>query len=215
LALHVLDEKLWFPKPDEALQDGLLAIGGDLSAERLILAYKNGIFPWYDGEMPLWWHPNPRFILLPQELKISKSMKQILKKNTFQFTINQAFEKVISNCQTIERKDQDGTWINKDVIEAYTQLHKLGYAHSAETWYNNQLVGGLYGIRLGKVFFGESMFAQQSNASKFAFINYVAQLQKEDVQLIDCQVYTEHLESLGAKMIMREQFIQLLQHFIN
>jgi len=142
-------------------------------------------------------------------------MKQILKKNTFQFTINQAFEKVISNCQTIERKDQDGTWINKDVIEAYTQLHKLGYAHSAETWYNNQLVGGLYGIRLGKVFFGESMFAQQSNASKFAFINYVAQLQKEDVQLIDCQVYTEHLESLGAKMIMREQFIQLLQHFVN
>lgn len=215
MALHVLDEKLWFPKPDEALQDGLLAIGGDLSAERLILAYKNGIFPWYDGETPLWWHPNPRFILLPQELKISKSMKQVLKKNKFQFTINQAFEQVISNCQTIERKDQDGTWINKDVIEAYTQLHKLGYAHSAETWYNNQLVGGLYGIRLGKVFFGESMFAHQSNASKFAFINYVAQLQKEDVQLIDCQVYTEHLESLGAKMIMREQFIQLLQHFIN
>lgn len=215
MALHVLDEKLWFPKPDEALQDGLLAIGGDLSAERLILAYKNGIFPWYDGEMPLWWHPNPRFILLPQELKISKSMKLILKKNTFQFTINQAFEKVIHNCQTIERKDQDGTWINKDVIKAYTQLHYEGYAHSAETWYNNQLVGGLYGIRLGKVFFGESMFAQQSNASKFAFINYVAQLQKEDVQLIDCQVYTEHLESLGAKMIMREQFIQLLQHFIN
>lgn len=214
MALHVLDDKLWFPQPSEALQDGLLAIGGDLSTERLLLAYKNGIFPWFDNEIPLWWHPNPRFILLPTDIKISKSMKQVLKQNKFQFSINQAFEEVIKNCKKITRKNQDGTWITDDVQRAYLKLHQQGFAHSAEAWHNNKLVGGLYGIRLGKVFFGESMFALQSNASKFAFINYVQTLMKEDVQLIDCQVYTEHLETLGAKMILREQFMQLLEHLI-
>jgi leucyl/phenylalanyl-tRNA--protein transferase len=214
MPLHVLDEKIWFPPVEESLPDGLLAMGGDLSAERLLLAYRQGIFPWYDGDIPLWWCPNPRFVLIPDELKVSKSMKAILNKHTFQFTVNKAFEDVIHSCKKIDRKDQDGTWINSDVELAYIELHKRGFAHSAEAWHNNELVGGLYGIKLGKIFFGESMFSKKSNASKFAFINYVTELKKEDIQLIDCQVYTEHLESLGAKMIMREQFIQILHHFI-
>lgn len=214
LALQVLNENLWFPPVSEALGDGLLAIGGDLKPERLILAYKNGIFPWYDGDLPLWWNPNPRFVLFPEELVVSKSMKNTINQQKFVFTINQAFEEVIDNCKKIERKNQDGTWINEDVKTAYIQLHKMGYAHSAETWLNNQLVGGLYGIKMGRIFFGESMFAKESNASKFALIHYVQQLQTEGIALIDCQVYTEHLESLGAKMIMREQFMQLIEHLI-
>lgn len=214
MALQVLNENLWFPPVSEALGDGLLAIGGDLKPERLILAYKNGIFPWYDGDLPLWWNPNPRFVLFPEELVVSKSMKNTINQQKFVFTINQAFEEVIDNCKKIERKNQDGTWINEDVKTAYIQLHKMGYAHSAETWLNNQLVGGLYGIKMGKIFFGESMFAKESNASKFALIHYVQQLQTEGIALIDCQVYTEHLESLGAKMIMREQFMQLIEHLI-
>jgi leucyl/phenylalanyl-tRNA--protein transferase len=141
-------------------------------------------------------------------------MKTTINQQKFVFTINQAFEEVIDNCKKIERKNQDGTWINEDVKTAYIQLHKMGYAHSAETWLNNQLVGGLYGIKMGKIFFGESMFAKESNASKFALIHYVQQLQTEGIALIDCQVYTEHLESLGAKMIMREQFMQLIEHLI-
>ncbi len=214
MALHVLNDKIWFPPPYEALSDGLLAIGGDLQIERLLLAYKSGIFPWYDNDLPLWWHPNPRFVLLPNDLKVSKSMKTLLLQRKFRFTINQAFEQVIDNCKKVERKNQDGTWINEDVKTAYTQLHQLGYAHSAEAWFNGELVGGLYGIKMGKVFFGESMFTKQSNASKYAFIKYVQQLQQEGIELIDCQVYTEHLESLGAKMIMREQFMQLLTHLV-
>lgn len=214
MALQVLNENLWFPPVSEALGDGLLAIGGDLKPERLILAYKNGIFPWYDGDLPLWWNPNPRFVLFPEELVVSKSMKTTINQQKFVFTINQAFEEVIDNCKKIERKNQDGTWINEDVKTAYIQLHKMGYAHSAETWLNNQLVGGLYGIKMGRIFFGESMFAKESNASKFALIHYVQQLQTEGIALIDCQVYTEHLESLGAKMIMREQFMQLIEHLI-
>lgn len=214
MALHVLNDKIWFPPPNEALSDGLLAIGGDLQVERLLLAYKSGIFPWYDNDLPLWWHPNPRFVLLPNDLKVSKSMKTLLHQRKFRFTINQAFELVIDNCKKVERKNQDGTWINEDVKAAYTQLHQLGYAHSAEAWFNGELVGGLYGIKMGKIFFGESMFTKQSNASKYAFIKYVQQLQQEGIELIDCQVYTEHLESLGAKMIMREQFMQLIEFLI-
>lgn len=214
MTLHVLNDKIWFPPAEEAMSDGLLAIGGDLNTDRLILAYKSGIFPWYDGTMPLWWHPNPRFVLLPDELKVSKSMKTLLNQDKFRFTINRAFEAVIDNCKKIDRKNQDGTWINDDVKQSYIQLHQLGIAQSAETWLNGQLVGGLYGIKIGKVFFGESMFAHESNASKFAFIKYVQQLKRVGVELIDCQVYTEHLESLGAKMIMREQFMQLLKHLI-
>jgi leucyl/phenylalanyl-tRNA--protein transferase len=214
MPLAVLDDRIWFPPVDDAMADGLLAMGGDLSTERLLAAYQKGIFPWFDGSLPLWWCPNPRFILLPNELKVSKSMKTVLNGNTFRFTSNKAFEQVIQHCKETKREGQDGTWITAEVEQAYIQLHQLGHAHSAEAWHDGQLVGGLYGIRMGKVFFGESMFAKQSNASKFAFIKYIHQLQKENVQLIDCQVYTEHLESLGAKMIMREQFMQLLEHLL-
>jgi len=214
MPLHVLNEKLWFPPVEEALEDGLLAIGGNLSANRIILAYKSGIFPWYDGDLPLWWCPNPRFVLFPTELKVSKSMRQIIKKNEFTFSCNQAFEAVINNCKNVERKEQDGTWIKDEVVNAYTELHKKGIAFSAETWIDGKLVGGLYGIKMGKVFFGESMFTTVSNASKFAFISYVEQLKQEGISLIDCQVYTEHLESLGARMIQRQEFIQLLQELI-
>ncbi len=209
--LHILTEKLWFPPAEDAMSDGLLAMGGDLSTERLLLAYKSGIFPWYDNDLPLWWHPNPRFILFPNEIIVSKSMKQLIKQKAYQFRTNTAFESVINNCKTIIRKDQDGTWINEDVKKAYCALHKIGVAHSAEVWSNGELVGGLYGIRLGKIFFGESMFSNQSNASKYAFIQYVEILKKEGVVLIDCQVYTSHLESLGAKMITRNEFMEILK----
>lgn len=214
MPLHALDNRLWFPPVESAQEDGLLAIGGDLSIQRLLMAYERGIFPWYEGDVPIWWCPDPRFVLLPENLKVTKSMKQVLRKNTFRFTINTAFSEVINNCKKINRPGQTGTWITNEVVASYKKMHEYGYAHSAETWLNGQLVGGLYGIRLGKVFFGESMFSLVSNASKFAFINYVHQLQKEDVQLIDCQVYTEHLESLGATMIPRENFIKLLHRYI-
>jgi len=214
MPLHILDSRIWFPPVTEALEDGLLAIGGDLSTERLLQAYRQGIFPWYDGDVPLWWCPDPRFVLYPHQLRISKSMQQLLKQHKFHFTINQAFEQVIKQCMLIPRPGQDGTWINKDVIRAYTTLHYQGLAHSAEVWLNDQLVGGLYGVRLGKLFFGESMFSLVSNASKYAFISYVQQLIQEGVVLIDCQVYTQHLESLGAGMISRGEFIRLLQENI-
>jgi len=206
MPLAVLDDKFWFPNVEDALDDGLLAIGGDLHPERILLAYKKGIFPWYDGDLPLWWCPNPRFVLIPEELKISKSMKVLFKKRAFDITVNTNFEAVINACKATERKGQDGTWIKNEVVEAYTHLHKLGIAHSVEAWQNNQLVGGLYGIKLGKVFFGESMFSGVSNASKYAFISFVEQLKKDGIVLIDCQVYTEHLES--------QQFVHLLEQLI-
>ena len=211
MSLHVLDDRLWFPPVSEADEEGLLAIGGDLSIERILLAYQNGIFPWYDGEIPLWWSPNPRFVLFPEELKVSKSMKALLKKNTFEFTINKAFKKVITACKQVERKDQEGTWINDDIINSYTKLHHFGFAHSAEVWEENVLVGGLYGIRMGNIFFGESKFSNRSNASKYAFIKFVQHLQEDGVFMIDCQVYTEHLETLGARMIGRQPFIEAIQ----
>lgn len=213
--LHILNtEELWFPSAEDALEDGLLAIGADLSTERLLLAYKSGIFPWFDDDVPMWWCPDPRFVLYPDELKVSKSMKQVIKKGGFDFRINTAFEKVIANCKAVEREGQDGTWITDLVEDAYTQMYKLGYAYSAEAWLDGKLVGGLYGILLGNVFFGESMFSHVSNASKFAFIKYVEQLKAEGVVLIDCQVYTEHLESLGARMIPRSEFLEILNREI-
>ena len=210
MPLHILDNKLWFPPVNDALDDGLLAIGGDLSTERLLIAYQKGIFPWYDGDTPLWWCPDPRFVLFPDNLKISKSMKQLFKQHAFVFTTDTAFENVIRYCMMMKRKDQDGSWINEEVIRSYTKLHQLGYAHSAEVWLHDNLVGGLYGIRMGNVFFGESMFSTESNASKYAFISYMQQLIADGVVLIDCQVYTQHLESLGARMISRDEFIYLL-----
>ncbi|MFZ1784394.1 MAG: leucyl/phenylalanyl-tRNA--protein transferase [Ferruginibacter sp.] len=209
--MFLLDKELYFPPLEDADEDGLLAIGGDLSIERLVLAYRSGIFPWYNEDEPIcWWSPDPRFVLYPNEIKISSSMKTVLQNGKFRFTVNRAFSSVIQNCKTVPRAGQDGTWISAAMQKAYNQLHELGYAHSAETWLNGHLVGGLYGIRLGKVFFGESMFSRQNNASKFAFIKYVQQLQKENVQLIDCQLQTGHLERLGARMISRSLFSEIL-----
>jgi leucyl/phenylalanyl-tRNA--protein transferase len=214
MPLFALDKELLFPPVHLAEPDGLLAVGGDLSAKRLLLAYRNGIFPWYEGEHILWWCPDPRFVLFPQELKVSKSMRQLIKRNAFEFTINRAFTEVINNCKTIPRRDQQSTWITNDVKEAYINMHELGFAHSAEVWDEGELVGGLYGIRLGNVFFGESMFSKKSNASKYAFIKYIEFLLTENVKLVDCQVYTEHLESLGARMIPRSEFTSLLEQHL-
>jgi leucyl/phenylalanyl-tRNA--protein transferase len=210
MAIFALNQELNFPPPDLAEPDGLLAIGGDLSIQRLLLAYRNGIFPWYEGENILWWSPDPRFVLFPEELKISHSMKQILRKETFRFTMNKAFREVILQCKMIARRGQESTWITEEVRNAYIRLHELGFAYSAEAWHGDQLAGGLYGIRLGNVFFGESMFSRLDNASKFAFIHVVRFLQDKGLKLIDCQVYTAHLESLGARMISRKQFLELV-----
>jgi leucyl/phenylalanyl-tRNA--protein transferase len=211
LPVFTLNKELYFPPVSLAEPDGLLAIGGDLSPERLLLAYKRGIFPWYEGEYILWWSPDPRFILTPDELKISKSMNVLLKKDAFEFSINKAFEKVIRHCKNIKRPGQRGTWITDQVEAAYIRMHQLGYAISAETWQEGALVGGAYGLKLGKIFFGESMFSEISNASKYAFIKLVQNLRQEGVALIDCQVYTEHLQSLGAKMITRSEFIGIVK----
>jgi leucyl/phenylalanyl-tRNA---protein transferase len=209
--MYLLNKELFFPPLTMADEDGLLAVGGDLSTERLLLAYRSGIFPWYNEDEPIcWWSPDPRFVLYPAELKVSSSMRTVLQNGKFRFTINRAFTQVIQNCKTISREGQDSTWISPAMQKAYTILHEQGYAHSAETWLDGKLVGGLYGIRLGNIFFGESMFSLKTNASKFAFINYVTQMQKENVQLIDCQLHTNHLESLGAKMIPRELFTEIL-----
>ena len=214
MPVSILDDKLWFPSAENATEDGLLAIGGDLSEERLLLAYRKGIFPWFEDKLPLWWCPDPRFVLFPENLQISKSMQQVLRSNRFQFKINSSFENVIHYCKTANGRNE-ATWITDDVEQAYINLYKKGYAHSAEAWHNNELVGGLYGIKLGKIFFGESMFSLLSNASKFAFINYIYQLDKEGIVLIDCQLYSSHLESLGAQMISRSFFLDLLKVYIN
>jgi len=214
MSLFILNNELLFPPVHLSEPDGLLALGGDLSPERLLLAYRHGIFPWYEGQHILWWCPDPRFVLFPEELRESKSMKQLHKRNVFEFRVDTAFREVITNCKTIAREGQESTWITDEVRDAYTRMHELGYAHSAEAWQDGKLVGGLYGIRMGNVFFGESMFSKVSNASKYAFIQYVQRLQGEGVQLIDCQVYTAHLESLGARMVPREDFIALLDQLI-
>ena len=211
MPVFALDQELYFPPVELAEPDGLLAIGGDLTSERLLLAYRRGIFPWYEGQFVLWWSPDPRFVLFPRELKVSKSMKVLLNKNAFDFTINKSFKEVINNCKEVKRPGQFGTWITDEVESAYVHMHELGYALSAEAWKDEELVGGVYGIKLGKVFFGESMFSKISNASKYAFIKFVDYLQQQSVELIDCQVYTEHLESLGARMISRQEFVDYLR----
>ena len=211
--MFLLDsEEIAFPDP--ALYDfegGLLAMGGDLSPERIWFAYQNGIFPWFNPEDDiLWWCPDPRFVLLPEDLKISKSMKKILREGKFTFTENKCFEEVMKNCQAAERKGQDGTWITDGMIKAYSTLHRFGKAKSIEVWENDELVGGLYGVDLGHIFCGESMFAKVSNASKAGFIYFVEKY-KSEYQLIDCQIYTEHLASLGAKEIPKSEFLKILK----
>ncbi|WP_114939826.1 leucyl/phenylalanyl-tRNA--protein transferase [Mucilaginibacter endophyticus] len=203
-----LDERLIFPKPDLAEPDGLLAVGGDLSTERLLLAYQNGIFPWYSDDTPiLWYSPHERFVLYPEELKVSKSMRQVLRSGKLRVTVDTCFNDVISACSTAPREGQDGTWIVPDMIAAYNRLHAEGYAHSVEVWQNDELVGGLYGVHVGDVFCGESMFSRVSNASKTALIHLS---QTGLYKLIDCQVHTGHLESMGARMISREQYMDVL-----
>jgi len=200
-----LDERLIFPDPALAEDDGLLAIEGDLSPERLQLAYQNGIFPWYsEGEPILWFAPHQRFVLYPTELRISKSMRQVMRSGKFKITFNQCFADVIKACADIKREGQDGTWITTDMQQAYIRLHQLGITHSVEVWQNDDLVGGLYGVAVGKVFCGESMFSLVSNASKLALITLC---QTGLYQLIDCQVYTGHLESMGARMISRDEYM--------
>lgn len=211
--MFLLDsEEIAFPDP--ALYDfegGLLAMGGDLSPERIWFAYQNGIFPWFNPEDDiLWWCPDPRFVLFPEDLKISKSMKKILREGKFTFTENKCFDEVMKNCQAAERKGQDGTWITDEMIKSYTTLHRYGKAKSVEVWENDELVGGLYGVDLGHIFCGESMFAKVSNASKAGFIYFVEKY-KNIYQLIDCQVYTEHLASLGAKEIPKSEFLKILK----
>lgn len=214
MPIFALDSELLFPPVHLAEPDGLLAMGGDLSTERLLLAYRNGIFPWYDGEIILWWCPDPRFVLYPAALKINKSIRPLLNRKAFEFTTNKAFALVIQHCKETRRPGQEGTWISAEVEKAYIKLHQLGYAQSAEVWKDGELVGGLYGIKLGKVFFGESMFSLLSNASRYAFIKYAEQLKEDGIELIDCQVYTEYLESMGAVMIDREDFIRELKRLI-
>ncbi len=211
--MYLLTDELVFPDVKLADESGLLAIGGDLSAERLILAYKSGIFPWYnEGEPIIWYSPNPRMVIFSKDLKISKSMKKIIRKKEFKITFNQNFEQVIYNCKTIFRaSDQGQTWITNEMEQAYLNLHKLGIAKSVEVWQNNQLVGGLYGVDLGNVFCGESMFSKVSNASKLAFIYLVKKLEKQNYKLIDCQVYNNHLASLGAEEIPRAAFLKYLK----
>jgi len=197
-----------FPHPSLAEEDGLLAIGGDLSTERLLNAYRQGIFPWYSKETPiLWYAPHERFVLYPYKIKVSKSMRKSFARNDFTFTSDQAFEQVIAECSRVPRKDQDGTWIVPDMIRAYSELHQAGFAHSIEVWQKNVLVGGLYGVLIGKVFCGESMFSRISNASKAALIHLC---QDYDLELIDCQIHSEHLESMGAESMIQADFFHLL-----
>lgn len=207
--MHFLSQKIEFPQVTQASPEGLLAVGGDLSPERLLHAYRQGIFPWYEDEEPiLWWSPDPRFVLFPEDLKISKSMAKIIKREEFELTINKAFEEVIEQCSKVKREGQFGTWITDEMKKAYNQLHQLGYVTSVEVWQDKELVGGLYGVDLKNgVFSGESMFSKVSNASKFGLISFI---KDSSFKLIDCQLYTKHLESLGAKSIPREVFMRYL-----
>ena len=209
--MQLVSVALHFPPVYEASPEGILAIGGDLSTERLLLAYKNGIFPWFNpGESILWWAPKSRMVLYFDELVVSKSMRNVLKRNVFKVTFNQDFRAVISNCSSINREGQQGTWISQEMIDAYCKLNELGIAKSVEVWQDNELVGGLYGVDLGTIFCGESMFSKVSNASKVAFIALANHLKNENYKLLDCQVYNEHLESLGCREIDRDDFMELL-----
>jgi leucyl/phenylalanyl-tRNA---protein transferase len=207
MPIFALRKDIVFPPVELADKSGILAVGGDLTPERLIEAYGNGIFPWYsEGDPIIWWSPDPRFVLYPDEIKISKSMRQVLRRGLFTITFDRSFREVIDACRG-PRRDDAGTWITDDMFEAYIELHRLGYAHSVEAWYEGSLAGGLYGVSLGTCFFGESMFTKMSNASKAALITLTVILGGHGFHLVDCQVYTEHLKSLGARHIPRNEFI--------
>lgn len=209
--IHLLSKKIWFPPVDESDEEGLVAAGGDLSVNRLLLAYRSGIFPWFEHDgMPFWFSPDPRMVLFPGDLIVSASMKKLFRQNYFTVTYNKEFKRVIQSCAAVKRKNDAGTWISKQFINAYTRLHGKGHAHSVEVWKDEKLAGGLYGVIIGKVFFGESMFSVLPNASKYGFISLIEKLRAENFQLIDCQVYSKHLESLGAGMISRSKYIALV-----
>lgn len=211
MPIFQLTEDLVFPSPSYATPSGILAVGGDLSVERLKLAYASGIFPWYSDDEPVvWWSPDPRFVLFPEKLKVSKSMRSVIRSGRFRITFDRAFADVITACGKVSRMGQDGTWITDDMKAGYVALHELGFAHSVEAWQDGKLVGGLYGVSLGNMFFGESMFAHVSNASKAAFIHLVRTLEARGFSLIDCQTPTQHLASLGAESIPRDRFLKLL-----
>jgi leucyl/phenylalanyl-tRNA--protein transferase len=211
MPIYRLGAELVFPPPEEAEPDGLLAVGGDLSAERLLLAYAQGIFPWYSEGLPILWHsPDPRMVLLPAELHVSRSLRKAVARAPYGLTLDRAFREVIEACADCERPGQEGTWITVEMVEAYVALHELGFAHSVEAWHEGELAGGLYGVSLGRVFFGESMFAWRSDASKIAFVTLIEQLGRWRFELVDCQVYTEHLERFGAVEWPRERFLEAL-----
>lgn len=212
--IHFLDDSYDFPEPSRARNDGLLAVGGDLDPQRLLMAYRSGIFPWFgQGDPILWWSPDPRMVLLPNQLKVSKSLQKVIRRQSFKITWNTAFKEVIEACSTVPRPGQDSTWITREMLEAYLQLHKMGHAISVEVWHKEQLVGGLYGIDLPElgVFCGESMFSKVSDSSKVGFYELVQSLTAKKYKLIDCQIYTDHLARFGAVEIDREMFLQYLQ----
>ncbi|MFT3775114.1 MAG: leucyl/phenylalanyl-tRNA--protein transferase [Minicystis sp.] len=206
-----LDHRLIFPRPDLAEPNGLLAVGGDLRPERLVLAYASGIFPWYDEDAPILWHsPDPRTVLRPASLDVPRSLAKTLRRKTYEVRLDTAFREVIEGCQRAPRPGQDGTWITDEMLEAYVDLHERGVAHSAEAWHEGELAGGLYGISLGGAFFGESMFAKQPDASKVAFVTLVRQMERWGIDLIDCQVHTAHLARFGAEDWPRARFLEAL-----
>ncbi len=212
MPVFLLTEAMTFPSPELAEKDGLLAVGGDLSMERLLLAYRMGIFPWFSENEPiLWWSPNPRLVLYPLELHLSRSLKRTIRKKKFRITVNKTFEDVITACAGIRLENGEPTWIGEDMIEAYKRLHRAGYAHSVEAWMDGDLAGGLYGVSIGKCFFGESMFARVGDASKVAFAYLARLLAAEGFHLIDCQVTTGHLKRFGAREIPRNHFLQQLK----
>ena len=209
--MYRLTDALLFPSPEQASAEGIVAVGGDLQPERVMLAYRKGIFPWFESDdFLLWWSPDPRMVLFPDRLKISKSMRSVLRKKQFEVTFNKAFDQVVEACAKVKRFGQNGTWITPGLMEVYSTLHIQGHAHSVEVWEEGYLVGGLYGIDLGTVFCGESMFSKSSNASKVALIFLVKELKKNKYQLIDCQVPTQHLASMGAEPISRTEFLTFL-----
>ena len=215
MPVYRLTDEMTFPHPVHAAPDGLLAVGGDLSPQRLLLAYRLGIFPWYSAGLPiLWWSPDPRLVLEPQELRVSRRLRRLLKQEIFQVTFDRAFASVIHACATVPRREQDGTWITPEMEQAYIRLHELGYAHSAESWRDGRLAGGLYGVSLGRCFFGESMFHYETDASKAAFVILARHLQNWGFQMIDAQVTTRHLLSLGAKEVPRKVFLKKLREAV-
>ena len=212
MPVFLLSDKIEFPSPHLASEEGLLAVGGDLTLKRLLMAYSMGIFPWYSADEPImWWSPNPRLVLYPREIRISKTLKKIIKKRLFQVTMDSNFLQVITQCAQVRLNKNESTWIIKDMIDAYCELHESGFAHSVEAWHKGELAGGLYGVSLGRCFFGESMFTLVNNASNVALVQLVEYLNSLSFDMIDCQINTKHLTRFGAIEFPREHFLKKLE----